>query len=112
MWFQKKRSTLTVAEALIKEIQVELERKGGKMYVVFVDYSKAFDTTNRQILIRKLEMMIGNTRMLKLISNIIAENYVQISNGIDKSKWISQTNGVLQGDPLSPLLLNVLEWKK
>ncbi|PSN45027.1 hypothetical protein C0J52_23366 [Blattella germanica] len=46
--------------------------------------------------------------MLKVISNIIAENYVRISNGIEKSKWSSQTNEVLQGDSLSPLLFNVL----
>lgn len=46
--------------------------------------------------------------MTKLIANILAANQVQISDGISQSDWIDQTIGVLQGDPLSPLLFNVL----
>ena len=34
--------------------------------------------------------------------------YIYYSDGISQSGWIDQTIGVLQGDPLSPLLFNVL----
>jgi len=43
-----------------------------------------------------------------LISNIIADNQIQIDDVIWKSRWLIQTNGVLQGDPLSPILFNAL----
>ncbi|KAJ4451621.1 hypothetical protein ANN_03090 [Periplaneta americana] len=33
--------------------------------------------------------------------------YVQIDDNIDRSQPLEQTNGVLQGDPLSPLLFNI-----
>ncbi|KAJ4434486.1 hypothetical protein ANN_23048 [Periplaneta americana] len=33
---------------------------------------------------------------------------VQIDDGVDTSDWLPQTNGILQGDPLSPILFNVL----
>ena len=46
--------------------------------------------------------------MTKLVTNILASNQVQISDGISQSGRIDQTMGVLQGDPLSPLLFNVL----
>jgi hypothetical protein len=59
--FRKNRSTLMAAEGLIKQIQEELSRDCGKMYVVLIDYSKVFDTVNRQTLISKLEKVIGNT---------------------------------------------------
>jgi len=43
-----------------------------------------------------------------LISNILADNQIQIDDGIGKSHWLIQTNGELQGDPLSPTLFIAL----
>jgi hypothetical protein len=86
------------AEGLITQIQEEFSRDRGKMHVVFVEFSKAFDTVDRQTLISKVEKVIGNTWTLKLVPNILAENYVQVSDNIGKSAWIRQENGILQGD--------------
>ena len=70
---------------------------------MFVDYSKAFDLVNRDVTINKLEGMISRTKLTTLISNILADNQIQIDDGIGKSHRLIQTNGVLQGDPLSPI---------
>lgn len=43
-----------------------------------------------------------------LIRNILTENKVHISDSITTSREITQMNGVLQGDTLSPLLFNIL----
>lgn len=95
-------------ENLIDQIKQATGKPKGKLYVVFVDYSKAFDLVNRRILVDKLEDLIGKTSTTTLISNILAENYIQIDDGVGTSDWLPQTNGILQGDPLSPILFNVL----
>jgi hypothetical protein len=41
----KNRSTLMVAGCLLKDIQERLQAH-GKKYVIFIDYTKAFDTVN------------------------------------------------------------------
>ena len=105
--FRKSRSTIIAAVGLIRDIQEGLQKERGKIYVVFLDYVKAFDTVNQKILMAKLQRL-SNTWTHRLISNILAENHLQISNNIDRSEWISQENGVLQGDPLSPILFNIL----
>lgn len=42
--------------------------------------------------------------MARLIRNILHDNSVEIHDSITRSAPIAQTNGVLQGDPLSPIL--------
>ena len=52
--------------------------------------------------------MLNDPWTIKLISNILSENWIQVDDNVGKSEWISQRNGVLQGEPLSPILFNVL----
>ena len=56
----------------------------------------------------KLEGLIGRTKLTALISNILADNQIQNDDGIGKSHWLIQKNGVLQVDPLRPILFNAL----
>jgi len=56
----------------------------------------------------KLEGLIGRTKLTALISNNLTDNQTQIDDGIGKSRRLIQTNGVLQGDLLSPILFNAL----
>jgi len=102
------RSTLLAAGSLLQLIRTELEKPRGKLYAVFVDYLKAFDLVNRELTINKLEGRIGRTKLMTLIPNILADNQIQIDDGIGKSQWLIQTNGILQGDPLSPILFDTL----
>ena len=78
------------------------------MNVVFVDYSKAYDTINWNKLMDKLRKIIKDSWTLTLMSNKLAKNLVQVYDSVAISNWTSQTNGTLQGDPLSPILFNVL----
>ena len=93
--YRPRRSTLLTAGRLLQHIRTELEKPRGKLYAVFVDFSKAFDLVNRELTISKLEGLIGRTKLTTLISNILADNQIQIDEGIGKSRWLKQTNGVL-----------------
>jgi len=106
--YRQGRSALLLAGSLLQHIRTELEKPRGKLYAVFVDYSKAFDLVNRELTINKIEGLIGRTKLTTLISKILANNQIQIDDGIGKSQWLIQANGVLQGDPLSPILFNAL----
>jgi hypothetical protein len=103
-----RKSTLLAAGSLLQHVRTELEKLRGKLCAVFVDYSKAFDLVNRKLTINKLEGMTGRTKLTMLICNILADNQIQIDDGIGKSHWLIQTNGVLQEDPLSPILFSGL----
>ncbi|KAJ4425945.1 hypothetical protein ANN_27571 [Periplaneta americana] len=95
---------------LLQEIQNAITEKQIKSYVLCIDYQKAFDSVNRQLLVTKLDDVLGRSTLTRLIGNIMAENYIQINDSAGESNWISKKNGVLQGDPLSPMLFNILTY--
>jgi hypothetical protein len=45
--------------------------------------------------------------VLKIVRNILAVNEIRIDDGVTTSKTLTQTNNVLQADPLSPLLFSL-----
>jgi len=47
-----RRSTLLAAGSLLQHIRTELQKPRGKLYAVFVDYSKAFDLVNRELTLK------------------------------------------------------------
>ena len=55
----------------------------------------------------KLEKTIKNKHLTTILTDVMFYNKVQIDDGKSKSKEIIQTNGVLQGNPASPILFNV-----
>ena len=106
--FRRGRSSIRAVNCLLEAVQDALRHPKGKHMQVFIDYTKAFDLIDRSIIVRKLEGMIGKDRYIaRIIKNILHSNYIQIDDNIEKSESIEQTNGVLQGDPLSPLLFNI-----
>jgi hypothetical protein len=82
--YRPRRSRLLAAGSLLQHIGTELEKPMGKLYAMFVDYSKAFDLINSELTINKLEGLNGRTKLTMLISNILADNQIQIDDGIGK----------------------------
>lgn len=106
--FRKGRSTLQAISILQADIQDALRTPKGKLYTAFIDYSKAFDSIVRENIKGKLEEMLGPENYLATTTiNMLKHNTITIDNNIERSKAVTQTNGVLQGDPLSPLLYNI-----
>lgn len=106
--FMKGRATSHAIQNLLEDIRDALRLPKGKLHAVFIDYKKAFDLLDRNVLITKLEHMIGKEHYLtKIVTTILEYNQVRIQDNASLSIPLLQTNGVLQGDPLSPLLFNI-----
>jgi hypothetical protein len=58
---------------------------------------------------QNLELTLGiHNCILALINDILENNYIRVINGLMLSDTTTQTNGVLQGNPLSPLVSNLM----
>jgi hypothetical protein len=102
--FRSGRSTLMAVQIMLKDISQALENK-AKFYVLFIDFTKAFDLIKRELIIQKLEETMGTrSEWTRIIKSILQYNILRISDNLTISEPIIQTNGVLQGDPLSPTL--------
>ena len=82
-------------------------RKGAKIYGCFVDFSKAFDSVPRDILLKKL-LDIGITgKFFDHIKNMYNNDLVCVKINGQMSEEIKTSKGVRQGCILSPLLFNI-----
>ncbi|UYV65677.1 hypothetical protein LAZ67_3005053 [Cordylochernes scorpioides] len=102
--FRKNRSCTDHILLLNSLIQLSLRRKRGKLYVFFVDLTKAFDTVPHDLLWQKLHKMGISNKFVMLIKNFYQEAKITIRWKGQYSSNVKINSGVLQGESLSPLL--------
>ena len=69
--FRKGYSTIDHIFTLVSMVKRKLNsRRGGKVYVAFVDYKKAFDTVDRDKLWETLEKLKTSSKMINMIKAI------------------------------------------
>ena len=88
-------------------IQKYCHKGGKKLYGCFVDFSKAFDTVPRDILISKLESVGIKGKILEIIKIIYTEDKACVKIGNKCSSPFRTNMGVRQGCVLSPTLFNI-----
>ena len=103
------RSSRSCAQHLfvLQEVMRDRLNNGKSLHLCFVDFSKAFDLLDRNLLFSKLTELGIQGRMYQAIKQScdITLNAVQI-NG-ECSRWFTTKNGVKQGDNFSPSLWSV-----
>ena len=104
--FRKGKSTINASQHIVRLAKNGIETF-GHYYACFIDFEKAFDRVDRNLLIEKLFCMGLHGRILKIIHSILLPNYQHIVDGDYRSRRILQNTGVPQGDKLSPLLFSV-----
>ena len=88
-------------------LQKYCHRSKKKLFGCFVDFSKAFDTVPRDILLEKLKKHGINGKIFNIIQTIYLEDTVSIKIGNKHSSSFKTNKGVRQGCVLSPLLFNI-----
>ena len=104
--FRSNHSTDLATLKLTDTIMYELDNSHIPC-AIFLDLSKAFDTLNYKILLRKLKYYgLGNV-VYNLIENYLTNRQQFVKLGNVKSKLIPMLIGVPQGSILGPLLLSI-----
>ena len=101
--FQKGKSTEHVILVLCSNI-IQVIEKQGEPCTIFLNFSKAFDTVNHEILLAKLQYYEIRGTTLKWFESYLhnSQQFVKLNQDISDQKTISC--GVPQGRVLGPLL--------
>lgn len=112
--FRRRRSTADAIGRVLERVEEAVEGR-TRLYSLFVDYEKAFDSVDRGRLLHKLKTRFGlEDGLLRILQALLNTNNIVLRNqqchcmGFHgKPTEIRQTRGVLQGDSLSPYLFGV-----
>ena len=77
---------------------------GADTDAIYLDYAKAFDKVDHQLLLKKLRRYGFNERLISWIQSFLAERYQQVVINGESSYSAKVHSGVPQGSVLGPLL--------
>ena len=104
--FRKKRSTLDHLSTLITSI-IETRKKARKQtYCAFIDFQKAFDTVDRDILWHKLQSIGLKDKLFAAIKGLYDKVICSVRVNGFSTDWFAVKCGLKQGCPLSPVLFS------
>ena len=106
--FQKGKSTYMTLILLIDRITEALD-KGDCVVGIYLDFSKAFDTVNHEIVLQKLSMYGIQDISLEWFRDYLTNRSQYVTYNFKKSTKESITCEVPQGSILGPLLLYILQ---
>lgn len=102
--FRRKHSTESAAMELIDRAKQDMDNKKDP-FAIFLDLSKAFDTIDHSIMLKKLSHYGIHGTALLWFESYLSDRVQYVSlNGNTKSKPMRITTGVPQGSILGPLL--------
>ena len=101
--FRKGKSTTNALATLLDDILMAMDH-GSATLALYLDFKKAFDTINHNILIEKLVVSGLAPNTVNLISNYLVGRKQRTRIGNYTSAYQPLTTGVPQGSTLGPLL--------
>ena len=107
--FRKGYSTIDHIFTLVTMVKKKLNNKrGGKVYVAFIDYKKAFDTVDREKLWETLQKLKTSSKMVNMLKSMYSSVQACVRWGASISDFFDCSLGVKQGCLFSPLIFSLL----
>ncbi len=104
--FRSERSTIDMIFTL-KQVQEKCREQNMPLYIVFIDFTKAFDTVNRKGLWHILKKYGCPDHFISLIMGFHDNMYARVNVGGELSESFAVKNGVKQGCVLAPTLFSI-----
>ena len=105
--FRKGRSTVTQLLRYYDSILSMLE-KGHKVDSIYVDFSKAYDKVDHNILLKKIKSLNIGEKIVEWIGNFIKKRIQVVRVEGEVSGEVAVRSGVPQGSMLGPLLFLIM----
>ena len=104
--FRSNRSTVDMIFCL-RQLQEKCIEQDRPLYIVFVDFTKAFDNVGRTGLWQLLRKYGYPEKFITMIERLHTRMMVNVRNGGEVSDTFAITNGVKQGCVLAPMLFSI-----
>ncbi|KAF6214375.1 hypothetical protein GE061_009115 [Apolygus lucorum] len=102
--FRKARGTADSIFTLASVVSIATRHPGRKLFTAFIDFRRAFDSVSHVLLWRKLGELGVSARFLRVIRSLYDNASFSVLIGDKSTKQYPISEGILQGDILSPLL--------
>lgn len=106
--FRKGMGTIDQIYALNYLINRQIEKEKGKMTVTFIDLKAAFDSVNKDELIKTMRVKGVRKGLINRVEEVLRESKSRIRIGTQCGEVFWMARGIRQGCPLSPILFNLL----
>jgi len=93
--------------ALNSILQSNLQKKGGKVYALFIDLTKAFDSINHEKLWKRLSEIGVSSKFVNFIKVLYSNLKTKVRTNRGESSFFKFKKGVMQGESLSPKLFTL-----
>lgn len=88
-------------------INLSLQKKGGKLFSLFIDFQRAFPSIPHNKLYQKLLHIGASTKFVTIIKTMYDNAKTRIKTEHGVTEEIDLTEGLLQGEVLSPILFSL-----
>lgn len=105
--FRPGRGCLDNIFTLNTAIQLQLRLPRRKVYVLFIDFARAFDSVKHHLLWSKMHKFGISALFINIIKSLYDNASLRVVTDKGLTENIEITEGVLQGEVLSPLAFNI-----